>query len=63
MSQKKSSLVAGNRPGEKFLLSTRPHTSNEYDNTKYVLKKHTQTRKFGLANLFALIYVFFPFKQ
>ena len=55
MSQKKSSLVAGNRPGEKFLLSTRPHTSNVYDNIYCFKKTHTnkkiRTSKFIRTNL------------
>ena len=56
---KKSSLVSGNRSGEIFFITYRPHKPNVYENIYFLFqKKQTQTKKFPLANLFVGIYVF-----
>ena len=42
-----------------FLSPNLPHMSNVYENIYFLFqKKHTQTKKFQLANLFVQIYFF-----
>ena len=44
---------------KKILSPTRPHKPNVYENIYFLFqKKHTQTKRFPLANLFIQIYVF-----
>ena len=42
---KKSSLVSGNRPGEKIFITYLPHKSKAYENIHFLSQKNTHTNQ------------------